>query len=121
MPSANSDRNLLFGILALQLDFIDRDALVAAMNAWVLDKAKPVGEILREQQALGDEEHALLDALVRKHLQRHGDDPAKSRAAVGSLGSARRALQQVADADVQASLAHAAAGWHADEDTHSPS
>src|SRR5262249_40041689 len=33
-PSA--DRNLLFGILALQLDFVSRDALVAAMNAWVL-------------------------------------------------------------------------------------
>jgi hypothetical protein len=28
-----SDRNLLFGILALQLDFIGRDALIAAMSA----------------------------------------------------------------------------------------
>jgi hypothetical protein len=37
-----SDRNLLFGILALQMDFISRDALIAAMNAWVLDKAKPL-------------------------------------------------------------------------------
>ena len=35
-----SDRNLLFGILALQMDFIGRDALIAAMNAWILDKAK---------------------------------------------------------------------------------
>ena len=35
-----ADRNLLFGILALQMDFIGRDALIAAMNAWVLDKAK---------------------------------------------------------------------------------
>jgi hypothetical protein len=40
-PSA--DRNLLFGILALQMDFLGRDALIAAMNAWVLDKAKPLG------------------------------------------------------------------------------
>ena len=46
MPSSSSDRNLLFGILALQMDFIGRDALVTAMNAWVLDKAKPLGEIL---------------------------------------------------------------------------
>ena len=49
-PSA--DRNLLFGILALQMDFISRDALIAAMNAWVLDKAKPLGQILVEQKAL---------------------------------------------------------------------
>jgi hypothetical protein len=35
-PSA--DRNLPFGILAAQLDFVSRDALIAAMNAWVLAK-----------------------------------------------------------------------------------
>lgn len=34
--AAPSDRNLLFGILALQLDFISRDHLIAAMHAWVL-------------------------------------------------------------------------------------
>jgi hypothetical protein len=31
-PSA--DRNLLFGILAVQMDFASRDALIAAMSAW---------------------------------------------------------------------------------------
>jgi hypothetical protein len=40
---------LLFGILALQKwEFISRDQLVAAKNAWVLDKEKPaqiVGQI----------------------------------------------------------------------------
>jgi hypothetical protein len=34
MPAA--DRNLLFGILALQMDFASRDQLVAAMHAWVM-------------------------------------------------------------------------------------
>jgi len=52
MSAANSDRNLLFGILALQMDFISRDALIAAMNAWIHDKTKPLGDILVEQQAL---------------------------------------------------------------------
>ena len=40
--TASTDRNLLFGILALQMDFIDREQLVAAMNAWVLEKDKPL-------------------------------------------------------------------------------
>ena len=35
MATPTTDRNLLFGILALQLDFISRDALVRAMYAWV--------------------------------------------------------------------------------------
>ena len=34
------DHNLLFGILALQMDFISRDALIQAMNVWVLEKTK---------------------------------------------------------------------------------
>jgi hypothetical protein len=31
----STDRNLLFGILALQNDFVTRDQLVEAMNAWI--------------------------------------------------------------------------------------
>jgi WD40 repeat protein/serine/threonine protein kinase len=109
MPHPQTDRNLLFGILALQLDFIGRDALIAGMNAWVLDKVKPLGQVLMELGALAAEEHALLDALVGKHLEKHGNDPEKSLAAVSSVGSAREELKQIADPDVQASLVHASA------------
>ena len=40
-----TDHNLLFGILALQLDFIKRDELLRATSAWILDKTKPLGQI----------------------------------------------------------------------------
>src|SRR5438270_1027042 len=99
-----ADRNLLFGVLALQMDFINRDALIRAMNAWVLDKARPLGQILVEQGALRTDAHLLLEALVGKHLEMHGGDPQKSLAAVSSLGSVREQLQKVADPDLQASL-----------------
>src|SRR3954467_13736584 len=89
MTTANTDRNLLFGILALQMDFISRDALVKAMNAWVLEKAKSLGQILLEQKALDSEEHDLVEALVQKHLKLHGNDPEQSLAAVSSVGSVR--------------------------------
>ena len=92
MPSPAADRNLLFGILALQMDFIRRDALIAAMHAWVLDKAKPLGDVLRERGDLDAETYALLDAMVRKHLALHGNDPQKSLAAVSSLGSFQIAI-----------------------------
>jgi serine/threonine-protein kinase len=100
-----TDRNLLFGILALQMDFIDRDALVRAMNAWVLDKAKPLGGILREQGKLTAEHHALLEPLVDAHIRAHGNDPQRSLVALSSVSSVRRELSQVADPDVQISLA----------------
>jgi eukaryotic-like serine/threonine-protein kinase len=68
MSSSHVDRNLLFGILALQMDFISRDALIAAMHAWVLNKQKPLGQILLEQGALAPDVQTVLDALVKKHL-----------------------------------------------------
>ena len=90
MPAPNADRNMLFGILALQMDFVTRDHLVTAMNAWVLAKSKPLGQILREQGALSNERHALLEALVQEHLKQHGNDPEKSLTAVGSPKLSRR-------------------------------
>ena len=105
MSMASSDRNLLFGILAIQMDFISRDALIAAMNAWVLDKMKSLGEILVAQQALAPKRLALLESLVEEHLQQHDNNTQKSLAAVGSSGLAREQLANIADPDVQASLA----------------
>jgi serine/threonine-protein kinase len=99
-----ADRNLLFGVLALQMDFISREALIQAMNAWVLDKTKPLGQILVEQGAMAPGARALLDPLVRVHLELHGNDPQKSLAAIPALGGLQRDLESVADPDVQAGL-----------------
>lgn len=116
MSHPHADRNLLLGILAMQMDFVSRDALIAAMNAWVLNKARSLGEVLQEQGALVSDTRSLLDALVDKHLSLHGDDPARSLAALSSIASAREDLRHVPDAEVQASLAHVAAA----PDTRNP-
>jgi WD40 repeat protein/serine/threonine protein kinase len=105
LPAA-ADLNLLFGILALQMDFVSRDALIQAMHAWVLAKAKPLGQILVESGALAADEYAVLESLVQKHLQRHGNNAEKSLAAVGPVASLHEEFQQIADPDLQASLAH---------------
>jgi serine/threonine-protein kinase len=115
-PNPAADRNLLFGILALQMDFISRDTLIAAMNAWVLDKARPLGQVLVEGAALRAEDRDLLEAMVRRHLELHGDDAERSLAALSGVGSVQKDLAQVADADVQAGLAHVPAAPGAGED-----
>jgi eukaryotic-like serine/threonine-protein kinase len=104
MATPAADRNLLFGILALQMDFVGRDALITGMNAWVLAKDKNLGQILFEQGALRADARDLLEALVEKHLEIHGNDPGKSLAALSSLGSARQELAEVPDQELQASL-----------------
>jgi eukaryotic-like serine/threonine-protein kinase len=110
------DRNLLFGILALQLDFIDREALIAAMNAWVLDKTKPLGQILYEQGRLSAERRQLLEGVVREHVRAHGQDLRQSLASLSSVAPIRQALAEIDDAEVQASLALAGATASADRD-----
>src|SRR5438067_4003110 len=90
-----ADRNLLCGILALQMDFITRDALVAAMHAWVLDKSRTLGQILHAQGTLSADEHAVLDTLVEKHLSRHGSDVKQSLAALPAAPAVQRELSAV--------------------------
>jgi serine/threonine protein kinase/lipoprotein NlpI len=106
----SADRNLLFGILALQMDFVSRDGLIKGMHAWVLEKSKPLAQVLVEQGALACDAHDLLVPLVQKHLEIHGGDAEKSLTAVSSIGPLRAELKQIADADVQASLAHVGTG-----------
>jgi serine/threonine protein kinase len=103
--AADAGRNLLLGLLALQNNFVHREPLVGALNAWVADKSRPLGRILRDRGALDDGPLALLEALVAEHLKLHGDDTARSLAALSSIGSVRDDLERIGDADLRASLA----------------
>src|SRR3954452_14133007 len=91
------DRNLLFGMLALQLDFITRDQLIDAMHAWVLAKDKPLAQILTERGSLAASRRALLEALVHEHLAQHHDDRQQSLVSLSATGGCRQALVQFKD------------------------
>ena len=112
----DTGRSLLFGLLALQNNFIDRDALLGAFNTWIADRSRTLGQILLERGALSPSRHMLLEALVAEHVRLHGDDPEQSLAALSSIGSVRDDLSRVADPDVQASLAHVSATRRNEDD-----
>lgn len=75
--SDNSDRNLLFGILAVQLDYISSAQLVEAANSWMVNKSVQLGQILINLGKLSQEDCAFLDIIVDKHIARTGS-PANS-------------------------------------------
>ena len=102
----STDRNLLFGILALQMDFISRDALVGTMNAWVIQKNKPLGDVLVERGELAKAHRDLLEGLVDEHVRAHAGDAARSLHAISSAGDIADDLQHIVDEQVQASLGH---------------
>jgi serine/threonine protein kinase len=101
-----ADRNLLFGILAVQMDFITREALIGAMQAWLLDKEKPLGQILIERGDLPQTKRDLLEPLVSAHVAQHHGDPAQSLAALSSVSDIVAGLSQVQDDEVQQTLSH---------------
>ena len=109
MSGQVSDRNLLFGILALQMDFITRDALIAAMNDWVLAKHRPIGEIFLDRGDLNSKRQILLDSLVDEHIEGHGN-VAKSLAGIGIGKSTRKELGEIGDPQVDATLTLAGLG-----------
>jgi serine/threonine-protein kinase len=97
---------LLLGLLAFQNDFIDRHALLAALNIWVTCKSTPLGAILVDRGALDADTRALLEALACKHLAAHAGDPERSLAGLSSLGALRADLGGIADSGVQETLRH---------------
>src|SRR5262245_35273876 len=116
MRKSITDRNVLFGMLAMQLGFVSRQALVQAMRTWVLNKHKTLAQILREQEAVDGEAFTLLEALVAKHLSLHDNDAAKCMEALSSIDfSVRQELEQIGDSDVKASLAQASLAPTIDE------
>jgi tetratricopeptide (TPR) repeat protein/tRNA A-37 threonylcarbamoyl transferase component Bud32 len=95
-----TDRDLLFGILAVQMNFVSRDQLMTAIHARVLDKHLPLGELLLKSGALTPERHALLDALTTEHLLGHGGDTRRSLAAIRQSCTRTDLLQSLSDAGV---------------------
>ena len=77
-----ADRNLLFGLLALQNGMIDQSKLVAAFQAWTLEKDRPLADHLVGRGELEPEQRAIVEALVALHVKKHGDSAERSLAAI---------------------------------------
>src|SRR5260370_34207395 len=97
MSSPSADHGLLFGVLALQWNFLSHDQLGAALNAWAPHPDRPFADVLREEGILGEDELVALGGLVEKHLGRHQHDARKSVAALESLDLLRRQLGPIAN------------------------
>jgi serine/threonine-protein kinase len=104
-PKPTTDLNLLYGMLALQMGFVHRDGLLAAMRAWVFAKERPLGELLQEQQALTPQQRQVLDAVVLEHLKAHGGDAQRSLTSAAHPSALPADLHKVGDPDLDASLA----------------
>jgi len=92
-PAAEHD--LLVGALALQLDFVTREQLVALAVEPSQWSGRTLIERLQAQGALSRQEVELLEALVVRHLARHDDDATKSLASCPAAPELRDLLTRI--------------------------
>ena len=81
MAIVESERNLLFGMLALQNGLVDQPDLVAAFQCWSRERSRPMARIMVERGALTEDDRVMLEGLVRRHVQKVGGDGADCRGA----------------------------------------
>ena len=106
MPTTfNAARDMLFAVLALQNGLIDQAQLVAAFQAWARDKSRSMADHLEFLGGLEADDRLAVEVLVSRHLKKHGGDPQKSLASLGTRPSTVETLAGVGDADIDATLA----------------
>jgi len=110
MAAIAVDRDLLFGLLALQVGLIEQGQLVAAFQAWTRDRARPLAEHLAARGDLDPEQRAGVEAMVGLHLRKHGGCAEKSLAAVPVGRSTRESLAALNDQELEHTLTQLASG-----------
>jgi hypothetical protein len=105
MTALTADRHLLFGLLALQNGLINQGQLVAAFQAWTLDKARALADHLISLGYLNDAQRAVVEAMADLHVAKYGDVE-RSLAAIPAGRSTRESLAQLGDPDIDGTVAH---------------
>jgi serine/threonine-protein kinase len=102
-PTA-TDRNLLFGVLALQADLIDAAQFAEACTAWSACKDRTLADLLVERGWLTPDDRRDVERLLDRKLKKHSGDVHASLATAFSPPP-RDLLARVEDPDIQQSLA----------------
>src|SRR5262249_27444091 len=99
MAAIAADRNLLFGLIALQNALIDQDQLVDAFRAWTRDKGRALADHLVALGHLNAAQRTAIEALAALHVEKYGDTE-RSLAAIPAGRSTREDLARIGDPDL---------------------
>jgi PAS domain S-box-containing protein len=98
----DTDRNLLFGVLALQADLIDAHQFVEACTLWTTRKDVLVADVLMERGWIQSSDREHLDYLLQRKLTKYAGNVGVTLASLSS--DLKRSLAALGDADIQRSL-----------------
>ncbi len=99
----NTDRNPLFGVLALQTELIDPKQFADACGAWAARRDLALADLLIDRGWITAEDKSNVEKLLERKLKRYGGDVRASLAALADA-EVRDAIRDVADSDVRQSI-----------------
>jgi serine/threonine protein kinase len=106
----DTDRNLLFGVLALQLDLIDRDGFVHACAAWASRKDMPLADVLVALHLMTPDERAQVEQFMQRRLNKHGG-VVQATLAEAADSAVRSAVATIGDDELSRSLPPTPSPW----------
>jgi tetratricopeptide (TPR) repeat protein/tRNA A-37 threonylcarbamoyl transferase component Bud32 len=80
----DSDRNLLFGVLALLTEAVTRDQFVEGCTSWSANENKSLADVLAERGWLTRDDRANVEKLLQRKLEKHAGDATVSLAEVSN-------------------------------------
>ncbi len=110
-----ADRDLLFGLLALQNGLIQPAQLVAAFRGWTGDRSRPLPDHLVALGHLAPAQRLVVEAMAELLVQADDGDGTKSLAAFPADESTRAGLTELADPDIGATLGYVASDYGSTE------
>ena len=116
MANSGVDRNMLFGLLALQNGLIDQGQLVAAFQAWTRDRSRALADYLVGRGDLDADDRDAVETLVSRHLKKHGGSAERSLASIAAGRSTHESLAALRNPDIEHSLIHLGSGSVGDSD-----
>ncbi len=104
MSAGNAERNLLVGMLALQMSLINQPQLIMGLQAWMQDKSKGIEDILVQQKAISAEEREFLRSVVQKYSQLQGGDLTRGLAEISNASSVEEKIGALDDESLYRTL-----------------
>lgn len=89
------DRNLLFGVLAVQLQKVSPSQMVEAAAVWAADPSKNLADRLESAGYISRQDRDLISAFVEQAVKVHEGDPVATLASFGGEEEVKRSLGQL--------------------------
>ena len=77
----DTERNLLFGVVALQNGAVDADGLAETCAAWESEPTLPLADVMVDRGFMTVEQRTQIEETVARELASHGDDAGATLAA----------------------------------------